>query len=165
MKRTWEKVLAWIGNVILILASILISLFSFTGFARKYLEKDEIKVIFDDSIKNAVATNPAFEGQQIPTVDQLTEILLQFLPVYSIIIIVITLVAILATLLMKKRILSGILFLFVAIASALLTFSLLWFLGIVYLTVSVMLFVRKEPTKSNDSLDSDNNSVDEIKYI
>ena len=63
---------------------------------------------------------------------------------YSVLLIVLVVVALLATFLMKKRILSGILFLLLAIVIAIGTVGLLIPVYLFYFIVAIMLFVRKE---------------------
>ena len=66
---------------------------------------------------------------------------------YSVLLIVLVVVALLATFLMKKRILSGILFLLLAIVVAVSTIGLLVPVYLFYFIVAIMLFVRKEKTE------------------
>lgn len=63
---------------------------------------------------------------------------------YSVLLIVLVVVALLASFLMKKRILSGILFLVLAIVVAVGTVGLLVPVYLFYFVVAIMLFVRKE---------------------
>ena len=63
---------------------------------------------------------------------------------YSVLLIVLVVVALLASFLMKKRILSGILFLLLAIVVAIGTVGLLVPVYLFYFIVAIMLFVRKE---------------------
>ena len=63
---------------------------------------------------------------------------------YSVLLIVLVVVALLATLLMKKRILSGVLFLLLAIVVAVGTVGVLIPVYLFYFIVAIMLFVRKE---------------------
>ena len=63
---------------------------------------------------------------------------------YSVLLIVLVVVALLATFLMKKRILSGVLFLVLAIVVAAGTVGLLVPVYLFYFIVAIMLFVRKE---------------------
>ena len=66
---------------------------------------------------------------------------------YSVLLIVLVVVALLASFLMKKRILSGILFLLLAIVVAIGTVGLLVPVYLFYFIVAIMLFVRKESTE------------------
>ncbi len=63
---------------------------------------------------------------------------------YSVLLIVLVVVALLASFLMKKRILSGILFLLLAIVVAVGTVGVLIPVYLLYFIVAIMLFVRKE---------------------
>lgn len=165
MKRTVEKILAWIANVILILLAGFVAFISFTGTARDILSDPTVKVQFENGIRDAVAENPALAGNVL-SADEYMGLILSALKGYSIFAIILVVLAIVATLVMRKRILSGILFILVALLVTLGSFAILWFLGLAYLIVAIMLFVRKEP-KNQDPFDPSNpeNRIDEIKYV
>ena len=140
-KRTVEKVLAWIANVILI---VLTGFLAYGSFFKVSVLKDNQE--FLNLFKEELAKNP--NGANLNGVnlsaEQLLDYTIQGLKLYSALLIVLVIVALLATLLMKKRILSGILFLLLAIVVAVSTIGLLVPVYLFYFIVAIMLFVRKE---------------------
>lgn len=138
-KRTVEKVLAWIANVILI---VLTGFLAYGSFFKVSVLKDNQE--FLNLFKEELAKNP--NGVNL-TAEQILDYTIQGLKLYSALLIVLVVVALLATLLMKKRILSGILFLLLAIVVAVSTIGLLVPVYLFYFIVAIMLFVRKEKTE------------------
>ena len=143
-KRTVEKVLAWIANVILI---VLTGFLAYGSFFKVSVLKDNPK--FLNLFKSELEKNP--NGANLNGVnlsaEQILDYTIQGLKIYSVLLIVLVVVALLATLLMKKRILSGILFLLLAIVVAASTIGLLVPVYLFYFIVAIMLFVRKEKTE------------------
>ena len=140
-KRTVEKVLAWIANVILI---VLTGFLAYSLFFKISVLKDNPK--FLNLFKSELEKNP--NGANLNGVnlsaEQIIDYTIQGLKMYSVLLIVLVVVALLATFLMKKRILSGILFLLLAIVIAIGTVGLLIPVYLFYFIVAIMLFVRKE---------------------
>ena len=143
-KRTVEKVLAWIANVILI---VLTGVLAYGSFFKISVIKDNQE--FLNIFKSELEKNP--NGANLNGVnlsaEQILDYTIQCLKIYSVLLIVLVVVALLATLLMKKRILSGILFLLLAIVVAASTIGLLVPVYLFYFIVAIMLFVRKEKTE------------------
>lgn len=140
-KRTVEKVLAWIANIILI---VLTGVLAYGSFFKISVIKDnqEFLNIFKSELeKNPNGTN--LNGVNL-SAEQIIDYTIQGLKMYSVLLIVLVVVALLATFLMKKRILSGILFLLLAIVIAIGTVGLLIPVYLFYFIVAIMLFVRKE---------------------
>ena len=135
-KRTVEKVLAWIANVILI---VLTGFLAYGSFFKVSVLKDNQE--FLNLFKQEIAKNP--NGVNL-SAEQIIDYTIQGLKIYSVLLIVLVVVALLATFLMKKRILSAILFLLLAIVVAVSTAGLLVPVYIFYFIVAIMLFVRKE---------------------
>ena len=135
-KRTVEKVLAWIANVILI---VLTGVLAYSSFFKISVLKDNPE--FLNLFKSELEKNP--NGVNLST-EQILDYTIQGLKMYSVLLIVLVVVALLATLLMKKRILSGILFLLLAIVIAIGTVGVLIPVYLFYFIVAIMLFVRKE---------------------
>ena len=135
-KRTVEKVLAWIANIILI---VITGFLAYGSFFKVSVLKDNQE--FLNLFKEELAKNP--NGVNL-SAEQLLDYTIQGLKLYSALLIVLVIVALLATLLMKKRILSGILFLLLAIVVAVSTIGLLVPVYLFYFIVAIMLFVRKE---------------------
>ena len=135
-KRTVEKVLAWIANVILI---VLTGFLAYGSFFKVSVLKDNQE--FLNLFKEELAKNP--NGVNL-SAEQLLDYTIQGLKMYSVLLIVLVVVALLASFLMKKRILSGILFLLLAIVVAVGTVGVLIPVYLFYFIVAIMLFVRKE---------------------
>ena len=140
-KRTVEKVLAWIANVILI---VLTGVLAYGSFFKISVIKDNQE--FLNIFKSELEKNP--NGANLNGVnlsaEQIIDYTIQGLKMYSVLLIVLVVVALLATFLMKKRILSGILFLLLEIVIAIGTVGLLIPVYLFYFIVAIMLFVRKE---------------------
>ena len=135
-KRTVEKVLAWIANIILI---VITGFLAYGSFFKISVLKDNQE--FLNLFKDELAKNP--NGVNL-SAEQLLDYTIQGLKMYSVLLIVLVVVALLASFLMKKRILSGILFLLLAIVVAVGTVGVLIPVYLFYFIVAIMLFVRKE---------------------
>ena len=134
--RRVEKVLAWIANIILI---VLTGVLAYGSFFKISVLKDNQE--FLNLFKDELAKNP--NGVNL-SAEQLLDYTIQGLKMYSVLLIVLVVVALLASFLMKKRILSGILFLLLAIVVAVGTVGVLIPVYLLYFIVAIMLFVRKE---------------------
>lgn len=144
-KRTVEKVLAWIANVILI---VLTGVLAYSSFFKISVLKDNPE--FLKLFKSELEKNP--NGVNL-SAEQILDYTIQGLKMYSVLLIVLVVVALLATFLMKKRILSGILFLLLAIVIAIGTVGVLIPVYLFYFIVAIMLFVRKEvPQERQESI-------------
>ena len=135
-KRTVEKVLAWIANIILI---VITGFLAYGSFFKISVLKDNPE--FLKLFKSELEKNP--NGINL-SAEQILDYTIQGLKMYSVVLIVLVVVALLATFLMKKRILSGILFLLLAIVIAIGTVGVLIPVYLFYFIVAIMLFVRKE---------------------
>ena len=135
-KRTVEKVLAWIANVILI---VLTGVLAYGSFFKISVIKDNQE--FLNLFNSELEKNP--NGVNL-SAEQILDYTIQGLKIYSSLLIVLVVVALLATFLMKKRILSGVLFLLLAIVVAVGTVGVLIPVYLFYFIVAIMLFVRKE---------------------
>lgn len=135
-KRTVEKVLAWIANIILI---VLTGVLAYGSFFKISVIKDNQE--FLNLFNSELEKNP--NGVNL-SAEQILDYTIQGLKIYSSLLIVLVIVALLATFLMKKRILSGVLFLLLAIVVAVGTVGVLIPVYLFYFIVAIMLFVRKE---------------------
>ena len=135
-KRTVEKVLAWIANIILI---VLTGVLAYGSFFKISVIKDNQE--FLNMFNSELEKNP--NGVNL-SAEQILDYTIQGLKIYSSLLIVLVIVALLATFLMKKRILSGVLFLLLAIVVAVGTVGALIPVYLFYFIVAIMLFVRKE---------------------
>lgn len=144
-KRTVEKVLAWIANIILIVVT---GVLAYSSFFKISVLKDNPE--FLNLFKSELEKNP--NGVNL-SAEQILDYTIQGLKMYSVLLIVLVVVALLATFLMKKRILSGILFLLLAIVIAIGTVGVLIPVYLFYFIVAIMLFVRKEvPQERQESI-------------
>ena len=148
--RRVEKVLAWIANVILI---VLTGFLVYGTFFKISVLKDNPE--FLNLFKSELEKNP--NGANLNGVnlsaEQILDYTIQGLKMYSVLLAVLVVVALLATFLMKKRILSGILFLLLAIVVAVGTVGVLIPVYLLYFIVAIMLFVRKEnPTEYQETV-------------
>ena len=134
--RRVEKVLAWIANIILI---VLTGVLAYGSFFKISVIKDNQE--FLNMFNSELEKNP--NGVNL-SAEQIIDYTIQGLKIYSVLLIILVIVALLATFLMKKRILSAILFLLLAIVIAVGTVGLLVPVYIFYFIVAIMLFVRKE---------------------
>ena len=135
-KRTVEKVLAWIANIILIVITGFLAYGSFFKISLLKDNQEFLNLFKEELAKNSNGANLSAE--------QLLDYTIQGLKMYSVLLIVLVVVALLASFLMKKRILSGILFLLLAIVVAVGTVGVLIPVYLLYFIVAIMLFVRKE---------------------
>lgn len=161
MKRTAEKILAWLGNIILILFTLLLIIIKFTGSAAT--------VVNDGSFKTALKTTLAQSGQTVTYTDEdinnIINIVIKVINIYTIVFIVLTVLAIIATLTMKKRIFSGVLFLLLSILILILTAGVGVVVSLPYFIVALMLFLRKGPKKEVYNLADENAEVEKIEYV
>ena len=135
-KRTVEKILAWCANFILIVLTGVLAYNSFFKISALKDNQEFLNLFKDEIAKNSNGVNLSAE--------QIIDYTIQGIKMYSVLLIVLVVVALLATFLMKKRILSGILFLLLAIVVAVGTVGLLVPVYLFYFIVAIMLFVRKE---------------------
>ena len=135
-KRTVEKILAWCANFILIVLTGVLAYNSFSKISALKDNQEFLNLFKDEIAKNSNGVNLSAE--------QIIDYTIQGIKIYSVLLIVLVVVALLATFLMKKRILSGVLFLVLAIVVAVGTVGLLVPVYLFYFIVAIMLFVRKE---------------------
>lgn len=132
-KRTTEKVLAWIANTLLFIFTGVLGLAAFMGLGKQLAEDP-------DFIKGYLREAPP--GHTAADAERTLDIAFK---VGFVIFLVLAILALVATLTMKSRIVSGVLFLLTAIGVGLFSFLLFFLAYIPYLIVAIMLFVRKEP--------------------
>ena len=143
--RRIEKILAWIANVIMILATGLLSLGAFS------------------SQLETVASLLKSSGVDI------VSLLVLLVKVYAVVAIVALVLAIIASFTMRVRIVSGILFLLSAIVIGVMTVGILLPVYLLYFIVAVMLFVRR-PSKNTGNEDFtqttfDKPEIDRLEYM
>lgn len=162
--RKWEKICAWISNVIMILVTLIFSLAVFTGAMKEVFNSKEFKMSFEEGLRSS--GNPAALGYNV---DTLAATIIDVMNAYTIFLIILTVFAIISSFLMKKRILAGVSFLILAIITFIATVGFLFPVSILYLIVAIMLFVRKPKDDfnnfSNNNLDNKDVEVDKIEYV
>ncbi len=161
--RKIEKILAWIANVIMILVTGLISLAAFSGQLEAALQQPQLSFAISSlAMEQEVAMVLSTSGMSITT------FLVLVVKIYAITAIVTLVLALIASFVMKARIVSGILFLISAGIVALMTVGFLIPVYLLYFVVAIMLFVRKAP-KQEDFTDftttTEKPVVDKIEYL
>lgn len=141
-KRTTEKVLAWIANVFLILTTAYLS---YGAFIQINTIKNNPEIV--NQLKTVLADNPQTANF---SPEQLLDLVVQGFKVYAVIYIILTVLAIVATLVLNKRILAGVIFLLISISTAVTTVGILLPVYLLHFIVSIMLFVRKEPKQHQE---------------
>ncbi|WP_314092181.1 hypothetical protein [Gemella haemolysans] len=132
--RKIEKTLAWIVNIILISAIVLI----YTGFFDRSLEGIFLTPEFIRFTSSGfVETFLIYTGMEFYRMIEIFIILIKFSVLLT------ALIALLATFTMKYRIFSGVLFLLLAIAIAGITSGVAVPVYLLYFIVAIMLFARK----------------------
>ena len=132
--RKIEKTLAWIANIILISAIVLI----YTGFFDRSLEGIFLTPEFIRFTSSGfVETFLIYTGMEFYRMIEIFIILIKFSVLLT------ALIALLATFTMKYRIFSGVLFLLLAIAIAGITSGVAVPVYLLYFIVAIMLFARK----------------------
>lgn len=130
--RKIEKTLAWIANIILISAIVLI----YTGFFDRSLEGIFLTPEFI-RFTSSRETFLIYTGMEFYRMIELFIILIKFSALLTV------LIALLATFKMKYRIFSGVLFLFLALMIAGMATEIAFPVYLLYFIVAIMLFVRK----------------------
>ena len=160
--RTAEKVLAWIANLILLFFTIVFSIVSFSGSIESVMKTQEFKTAIKTSLMEAGKIN-AFTDADI---DNLANILGPVLYGISIALIVISVLALIASFTMKKRVFSGVLFLILAIVILVGTVGAGFIVYVPYFIVAIMLFARKPPVDMNNYYNGNTKEeVEKIEYV
>ena len=132
--RKIEKTLAWIANIILISAVVLM----YTGFFDRSLEGIFLTPEFVRfQYSSFVETFLIYTGMEFYSMIEF------FIIIIKLSALLIVLIALLATFTIKHRIFSGVLFLLLAIAIAGITSGVAVPVYLLYFIVAIMLFVRK----------------------
>ena len=162
--RKVEKILAWIANVIMILATGLLSLGAFssqltTAFKQKEFEPVLYNLLQDPGVESLLKSS----GLDI------VSLLVLLVKIYTVVAIVALLLALIASFTMKARIVSGILFLLSAIVIGVMTVGILLPVYLLYFIVAIMLFAKRPP-KNTDNSDftqttSEKPEIDRLEYM
>ena len=134
INRKIEKTLAWIANITLILVVILM----YTGFFKRQLEAIFLTPEFVRFSLSSFA-----DTFFLYTKNDNYRLIEFFIIIIKLSALLIALIALLATLTMKHRIFSGVLFLLLAIAIAGITSGVAVPVYLLYFIVAIMLFARK----------------------
>lgn len=132
--RKIEKTLAWIANIILILVGILM----YTGFFERQLE-----AIFLTPEFISLTLSKFGDSFFLYTGIDIYRMVGFFIKFIKFSVLLIALIALLATFTMKKRIFSGVLFLFLAIMIAGMATEVAFPVYLLYFIVAILLFTRK----------------------
>ena len=132
-KRTTEKDLAWIANTLLFLFTGMLALILFTGLGEEISKSPEFIRGFLSEARSGVTAADATTAVNL--------VLKLAFGIY----LVLSILALISTLTMKSRIVSGVLFIFAALGGAFCSGLVFFPIYIPYLIVAIMLFVRKEP--------------------
>lgn len=162
--RKIEKILAWIANVIMILVTGLLSLGAFSSQLATAFKQQEFEPILYNLLQD-----PGVASLLKSTDLDIVSLLVLLVKIYAVVAIVALVLALIASVTMKARIVSGILFLLSAIVIGVMTVGLLIPVYLLYFIVAVMLFVRRPP-KNNDNSDftqttSEKPEIDRLEYM
>lgn len=162
--RKIEKILAWIANVIMILVTGLLSLGAFSSQLATAFKQKEFEPILYNLLQD-----PGVASLLKSTDLDIVSLLVLLVKIYAVVAIVALVLALIASVTMKARIVSGILFLLSAIIIGVMTVGLLIPVYLLYFVVAVMLFVRRPP-KNTDNSDftqatSDKVEIDRVEYM
>lgn len=139
---SWEKLIAWVSNIIMLIVALLVSLIAFTGVLEAVLANPAINELTNAYINMETMQDPMLAiflqsaGIQFSSVFGLVAILAK---VYAIILIVVVVLGFIATISMRSRKFSAILF----IITAIINIFGLWFVSIAYALVALLLFFRR----------------------
>lgn len=132
--RKIEKTLAWIANIMMISVVVLM----YTGFFERQLEAIFLTPEFISlTLSKFGETFFLYTGIDI---NKMVEFLIKFIK-FSVLLT--SLIALLATFMMKYRFFSGVLFLFLAIMLAGMATEVAVLVYLLYFVVAIMLFIRK----------------------
>lgn len=161
--RKIEKILAWIANVIMILITALISLGAFSSQLATALKQPQLEPFFYNLLQD-----PGISALLSGSGMDIISLFIAIVRVYAVGAIVVTVIALIASFIMRARIMSGILFLIVAIVVGIMTVGLLVPVYLLYFIVAIMLFVRKPP-KNNAETDfrqtPEKPQIDRLEYL
>lgn len=162
--RKIEKILAWIANVIMILVTGLLSLGAFSSQLVTAFKQQEFEPILYNLLQD-----PGVASLLKSTDLDIVSLLVLLVKIYAVVAIVALVLALIASVTMKARIVSGILFLLSAIVIGVMTVGILLPVYLLYFIVAVMLFVRRPP-KNNDNSDftqttSEKPEIDRLEYM
>ena len=162
--RKIEKILAWIANVIMILVTGLLSLGAFSSQLATAFKQQEFEPILYNLLQD-----PGVASLLKSTDLDIVSLLVLLVKIYAVVAIVALVLALIASVTMKARIVSGILFLLSAIVIGVMTVGLLIPVYLLYFIVAIMLFVRRPP-KNNDNSDftqttSEKPEIDRLEYM
>ena len=162
--RKIEKILAWIANVIMILVTGLLSLGAFSSQLATAFKQQEFEPILYNLLQD-----PGVASLLKSTDLDIVSLLVLLVKIYTVVAIVALVLALIASVTMKARIVSGILFLLSAIIIGVMTVGILLPVYLLYFIVAIMLFARRPP-KNNYNSDftqttSEKPEIDRLEYM
>lgn len=161
--RKVEKILAWIANVIMILVTGLLSLGAFSSQLATAFKQKEFEPILHNLLQDpGVASLLKSSGLDI------VSLLVLLVKIYTVVVIIALVLALIASFTMKARIVSGILFLISAVVIGIMTVGILLPVYLLYFVVAIMLFARrvpKNPIDTDFTQLSEKPEIDRLEYL
>jgi len=162
--RKIEKILAWIANVIMILVTGLLSLGAFSSQLATAFKQQEFEPILYNLLQDpGVASLLKSSGVDI------VSLLVLLVKIYAVVAIVALVLALIASVTMKARIVSGILFLLSAIIIGVMTVGIPLPVYLLYFIVAIMLFAKRPPINNYNSdftqTTSEKPEIDRLEYM
>lgn len=158
-KRTTELVLAWIGNIFLILTAGLFSYLAFSNTTKELLNSNEFRTTVESNLSS-------YSNVDNISFTDLISIIHIIFTAFAAMFIISLILALIATFTIKKRILSAILFIIAALLTGIFTVGYLIPVYLPYLVAGLMLIFRKPPMDDNKYDNYNNNkTIDKMEYI
>lgn len=142
ISRKWEKRLAWLSNIIMLIITVTVSLVAFTGMINSLVNAPMVGGIINTLITQGMYQDPMWAmllGGTGISADGVAGVVSLLAKIFAVILIIVTVLAMIATVSMKSRIFSAVLFIIVAVVNI---FGI-WFMSIPYVIVALLLFARK----------------------
>ncbi|MDO4814486.1 MAG: hypothetical protein Q3988_05250 [Gemella sp.] len=151
ISRRWEKMIAWFANIVFIIATAIAVFFGYFGSTKMLVELPGVQEEVYDFARNFHQVKPELVGATI-NMDEVANLMQTFFKYYSVFLLVILLIAVIATASIEKRALSITLFVVAAVAVSAATLGALWFISLAYLVVVFLLIVRSGRRKEKRDL-------------
>lgn len=155
ISRKWEKMIAWLANFIFIIVTSIAFFFGYFGSTKVLVGYPGVQEEIYDLARYFHQVKPELAGATI-NMEEVANLMQLFLKFYSVFLLVILLIAVVASVTMEKRSLSIALFVVAAVAVLAVTLAGLWFISVAYLVVVLLLMVRgnkRKKSKKNNKKD------------
>lgn len=146
ISRKWEKMIAWLANFIFIIVTSIAFFFGYFGSTKVLVGYPGVQEEIYDLARYFHQVKPELAGATI-NMEEVANLMQLFLKFYSVFLLVILLIAVIASVTMEKRSFSISLFLIAAVAVSAVTLTGLWFISVAYLVVVLLLIVRRKKSK------------------